>query len=99
MLAVSVDESDDRVRRFFDAAPVNFPILLDQDMTITRAWRVATLPTTYVLSPELKPKLILRGAQQWDQLDVAQILKKLDEANQEPSQAVGREPAASPKKQ
>ena len=88
VLAISVGESDDRVRRFFDAAPVNWPILLDRDMTITRAWRVATLPTTYVLSPELKPKLILRGPQQWDQLEVAQILKKLDEANQEPSRPV-----------
>jgi peroxiredoxin len=98
VLAVSVGESDDRVRRFFDAAPVNFQILLDQDKTITGAWLVATLPTTYVLSPELKPKLILRGAQQWDQLEVAQILKKLDNTNHEPSQPVSREPTASPEK-
>jgi peroxiredoxin len=98
VLAVSVGEPEDRVRRFFDAVPVNFPILLDRDMTIARAWRVATLPTTYVLSPELKPKLILRGAQQWDQLDVAQIVKKLDEANREPSQPVGTGPTAPPDK-
>ena len=90
VLAVSIGEPDDRVRRFFDMVPVNFPILLDRSITIAHAWRVATLPTTYVLSPELKPKLILRGAQLWDQLDVGQIVKKLDEANQEPSQRVGR---------
>ena len=97
VLAVSVGEPDDRVRRFFDTVPVNFPILLDRDMTVTRAWRVATLPTTYVLSPELKPKLILRGAQLWDQLDIAQIQKKLDEANQEASEPVSRQPTAQPK--
>lgn len=98
VLAVSVGEPEESVRRFFDNMPVNFPILLGRDMTIARAWRVSTLPTTYILSSELRPKLILRGAQQWDQLDVAQILKKLDEANQEESQPVGRQPTAPPEK-
>jgi peroxiredoxin len=81
VLAVSVGEPEGRVRRFFDTMPVNFTVLLDRDKTIARVWRVATLPTTYVLSPELKPKLFLRGELQWDQLDLAQIVKKLDEAN------------------
>jgi len=81
VLAVSVGEPDDRVRRFFDKMPVNFTVVLDRDMAVTRAWRVAMLPTTYVLNAELKPKLFLRGEQQWDQLDAAQIVRKLDEAN------------------
>jgi len=81
VLAVSVGEPADRVRRFFDKTPVNFTIVLDRDMTVTRAWRVAMLPTTYVLNAELKPKLFLRGEQQWDRLDAAQIVRKLDEVN------------------
>lgn len=81
VLAVSVGESDDRVRRFFDTMPVNFMVVLDRDMSVTRAWRVAMLPTTYVLDAELKPKLFLRGEQQWDQLDAVQIVRKLDEVN------------------
>jgi peroxiredoxin len=81
VLAVSVGEPDDRVRRFFDTMPVNFTVLLDRDMAVARAWRIAMLPTTYVLNTELKPKLFLRGEQQWDQLDAAQIVRKLDEVN------------------
>lgn len=81
VLAVSVGEPENRVRRFFDTMPVNFTVVLDRDMTVTRAWRVAMLPTTYVLNAELKPKLFLRGEQQWDQLDAAQILRKLDGVN------------------
>jgi peroxiredoxin len=84
VLAVSVGEPGDRVRRFFDAMPVNFTVVLDRDMTVSRAWRVAMLPTTYVLDAELKPKLFLRGVQQWDQLDAAQIVRKLDEVNLHP---------------
>ena len=80
-LAVSVGEPDDRVRRFFDTMPVNFTVLLDRDMAVARAWRIAMLPTTYVLNAELKPKLFLRGEQQWDQLDAAQVVRKLNEVN------------------
>jgi peroxiredoxin len=79
VLAVSVGEPDDRVRRFFETMPVNFTVVLDRDMTVTRAWRVGMLPTTYVLDAELKPKLFLRGEQQWDRLDAAQIVRKLGE--------------------
>jgi len=81
VLAVSVGEPDDRVRRFFDTMPVNFTVLLDRDMAVARAWRIAMLPTTYVLNTELKPTLFLRGEQQWDQLDAAQIVRKLNEVN------------------
>lgn len=78
VLAVSVGEPDDRVRRFFGTTPPNFTVVLDRDMSVARAWRVAMLPTTYVLDAELKPKLFLRGEQQWDRLDAAQIVKRLD---------------------
>lgn len=81
VLAVSVGEPADRVRRFFETMPVNFTVVLDRDMTVTRAWRVAMLPTTYVLNAELKPKLFMRGEQQWDRLDAAQIVTKLGEVN------------------
>jgi peroxiredoxin len=78
VLAISVGEPDGRVRRFFDTIPVNFPVLLDRDKAIARSWRVATLPTSYVLDAELQPKLFVRGDFQWDRLDIAQTLRKLD---------------------
>ena len=95
VLAVSVGEPDVRVRRFFDTRPVNFPVLLDRDKAIARSWRVATLPTTYVLSPELQPKLFVRGELQWDALDIAQMVRRLDE-KQQPSQPVDSRPTAPP---
>ena len=49
ILAVDVGEVDSRVRRFFESVPVTFPILLDRDKAVTKAWQVSTLPTTFVL--------------------------------------------------
>jgi thiol-disulfide isomerase/thioredoxin len=34
VVAISVAEVDPRVKRFFDAAPVDFPVLLDRDRAI-----------------------------------------------------------------
>ena len=82
VVAVSVGEPDGRVQRFFAPRPMNFPILLDRDKAVTRSWRVTTLPTTYILSPDLQPKLFVRGGLQWDELDIAQTVRKLDETRQ-----------------
>lgn len=97
VLAVSVGEPEDRVRRFFDAVPVNFTVLLDRDMAVTRAWRVDMLPTTYVLNAELKPRVFMRGEQKWDQLDATQILGRMDEANRDAGPPGGR-PVTAPTK-
>jgi peroxiredoxin len=93
VLAVSVGEPDGRVRRFFETLPVMFPVLLDRDKAVARSWRVATLPTSYVLNAELQPKLFVRGDLRWDRLDIAQTLRMLSET-QQPSEAVNRRPTA-----
>ncbi len=54
VLAISVAEVEPRVRRFVETMPVNFPILLDRDRAVAKAWNVATLPTTFVLDANLE---------------------------------------------
>jgi thiol-disulfide isomerase/thioredoxin len=70
VLAVNVAEVPVRVLRFLDAAPVNFPVVLDTDRTVTRAWSVGVLPTTFVLDPDLRPKLFVEGDLDWSRPDV-----------------------------
>lgn len=77
ILAISVAEIDARVRRFFEAEPVNFPILLDRDRALSSAWRVATLPTTFVLDRALKPRFIVEGDFEWDRDESDQRLSAL----------------------
>jgi peroxiredoxin len=75
ILAVDVGEVDPRVRRFFDALPVSFPILLDRDKAVAKAWQVSTLPTTFVLDRTLVPRLVVEGDFDWDRPDTD---RKLD---------------------
>ena len=59
VLAIAVADVDPRVQRFFATMPVDFPVLLDRDRAVAKAWNVTTLPTTFVLDAELQPKLVV----------------------------------------
>jgi thiol-disulfide isomerase/thioredoxin len=77
ILAINVGEPDSRVRRFFDSLPVDFPILLDRDKTVTKAWQVATLPTTFVLDRTLTPRFRVEGDLDWAAADANEKLAAL----------------------
>jgi thiol-disulfide isomerase/thioredoxin len=69
VLAIAVADADQRVRRFFATTPVNFPILLDRDRAVAKAWKVATLPTTFVLDDGLRPRFAVESDYAWDTID------------------------------
>ena len=52
VLAVNVAEVPARVRRFLETSPVDYPVLLDADRAVTKAWGVSGLPTTFVLDAD-----------------------------------------------
>jgi peroxiredoxin len=69
VLAISVAEVEPTLRRFLAATPVNFPVLLDQDRAVAKAWKVSTLPSTVILDSSLKPRLVVEADFAWDQVD------------------------------
>lgn len=75
IVAVNVAEVVPRLQRFFASAPVSFPILLDGDRAVTRAWKVDALPTTVVLDPTLAPTLVVHGDLDWGRADVRAALR------------------------
>ena len=77
IIAVDAGEPDQRVRRFFAGHPATFPILLDRDGAVTRAWQVSTLPTTVVLDRTLTPRLVAEGDVDWDHADADRMLAAL----------------------
>jgi peroxiredoxin len=70
VVAISVAEVDPRVKRFFEAAPVDFPVLLDRDRTIAKSWKISALPTTYVLDANMKPMLVVEADFAWDTVEL-----------------------------
>ena len=81
VLAVNVAEVPARIRRFLDSTPLTFPVLLDADRAVTKAWGVSALPTTFVLDRALVPRLFVEGDLDWMHADV---VSALDQIGREP---------------
>ena len=52
VLGVNMRESERIVRRFLEEVPATYPILLDRDKRVSRAYRVSGIPETWIVSPE-----------------------------------------------
>jgi peroxiredoxin len=52
ILAVNVGEEAGVAREFGRGMQLGFPLLLDRDMTASRAWGARVLPATYVIGPD-----------------------------------------------
>ena len=77
IVAVNVAEVPARVRRFLETAPVHFPVLLDSDRAVTKAWGVSILPTTFVLDRSLAARLFVEGDIDWTRADVLAALEQV----------------------
>ena len=73
MLAIAVADVDQRVQRFLAATPFHFAVLLDRDRAVAKAWKVATLPTTFVLDASLQPKFVVETDFAWDTIDPGKL--------------------------
>jgi peroxiredoxin len=76
VLAISVAEVAPRVERFLATMPLNFPVLLDQDRAVAKAWRISSLPSTVVLGPDLVPKLVVEADYPWDTVEPSELARK-----------------------
>jgi thiol-disulfide isomerase/thioredoxin len=74
VLAIAVADADRSVQHFFENAPVDFPVLLDRDRAVAKAWQVATLPTSFVLDASLRPRLVVESDYAWDRVDPGKLL-------------------------
>ena len=77
VIAISVAEVDLRVRQFIESTPVEFPVLLDRDRAVAKAWNVSTLPTTFVLDSELRPQRVVETDFAWDSVDPGKLADML----------------------
>lgn len=77
VLAIDIGEVDARVRRFFETLPVSFPILLDRDRAMMRAWGVSALPTTFVLDADQQLRYRAVGDVAWDSAEAERLIAGL----------------------
>lgn len=77
ILAIDLGEAESAVKKFLEQVPVGFPVLLDQDMAVAKAWGVRVLPVSIVLDPAGQPKYRAIGEVEWDKPEVERRLRAL----------------------
>ena len=65
VLAVNLAEPESRIRRFMEQVPLDFPVLLDRDSGVAKAWRARILPASYVLDAEGRIRYSALGEVDW----------------------------------
>ena len=79
VLAVSVDRGAPRplLDPYVSRLGLTFPILLDADMAASQAWRVASLPATFVVRPGGDAVALAFGAREWNSAEMRAALEPL----------------------
>lgn len=66
MLGINLGEDEDAIFEFTAGYPVDFPLLMDRDSSVIRAWGVRGLPTTFVIDPRGRIRYRAVGGRAWD---------------------------------
>ncbi len=77
VLAVNLAEPEARIRRFLEAVPLGFPVLLDRDAAVAKAWQAKLLPATYILGPDGAIRYRHLGALDWSRPEVRDAILAL----------------------
>ena len=65
VLAVNLDEPESRIRKFLSQMKLDFPILLDPERAVARAWGARILPASFVIGPDGRIRYSLVGELDW----------------------------------
>jgi peroxiredoxin len=78
VLGVSVDRGAPRflLDPYVTRLGLTFPILLDPDLRASSAWRVSTLPATFVVRPGGEAVGLAFGAREWNSGEMQALLAR-----------------------
>jgi thiol-disulfide isomerase/thioredoxin len=77
ILTINIGESKEKIEAFVNANPVNLPVLIDLDGKTIKDWRVYVYPSNYILDKTGRIKYAHRGALDWSDPGVVEIINKL----------------------
>jgi len=75
VIGVHVGPSLAGIKKFLEAVPVSFTILIDKNMGLA-SWGVQGLPTTFLINPEGKLVYKAVGEREWDSPEMVTFLKE-----------------------
>ena len=77
VVAINVGEDEDTIFLFTADYPVSFPLLMDQDGSVTQDYPVIGLPTTYIIDPAGIIRHRAVGTREWDDPELVDELRAL----------------------
>ena len=77
ILAVNVREEADQVERFLEETPVSFPIVLDTEGKLAKAWKAFVFPTSYLVDKKGRIRFSLNGTLEWDDPEIVELIDRL----------------------
>ena len=77
ILAVNVGEGPRIAREFADGLALGFPILLDRETRVSRAWRARVLPASFLVGPDGAIRYSVLGEVDWSSDEVRRSIDAL----------------------
>jgi len=77
ILAVNVGEGPRIAREFADGLALGFPILLDRETRVSRAWRARLLPASFLVGPDGSIRYSVLGEVDWSSEEVRRYINAL----------------------
>lgn len=77
VLAVNLGEPESRIRAFRQKLSMDFPVLLDRDTAVAKAWNARILPASFIVGPDGRIAFSHLGELDWSQESVRQKIANL----------------------
>ncbi len=77
IVSVDFQESSDTIEQFLQKVPVEFPILLDQDGSISAQWQVFSFPSAFIVDAQGDIRFSLNHAIDWNTDAVHRLVEQL----------------------
>jgi thiol-disulfide isomerase/thioredoxin len=77
VLGVNYGESAARIGSFLEQVPVDFPMLRDPRHEAVEAWRVRTLPATFLIGPDGHARYSVVGEMDWAADEALAVVRAL----------------------
>jgi len=70
-------EARARIARFLQQVPVELPLLMDYDASISKDWMIYVYPSSYLVDHQGKIRYVYLGALEWDSTENLEIIQSL----------------------
>jgi peroxiredoxin len=80
VLAINMGESPAAIKGFMERYGIDFPLLMDLDVTAATQWKVTGLPVTFVVDTDGRVVLRVIGEREWDDPAILAQVRALNKA-------------------